>query len=267
MTDIDPTETPLKLIELIKITLADGTVYYFNEWEKSFAFGGQTYTRIPMRSQPVPRMTSLQALNKDVILPRHSDYITPADLRTGSLKNAIIQVYWVNRTDTTKWRSVFKGKAADVTFNFTTVQIKFKSDLNIYNRMVPKYDYEASCQYRIYNQWCGLVKADHSVTGTFDAGCTATVLQDSARTEADNYFQFGYLEVTSGDEDDETRMVVASQSGQFTILKQLTGVPSAGETYALYPQCRREYATCKARFSNEANFFGFPDIPVREDGG
>lgn len=101
-------------------------------------------------------------------------------------------------------------------------------------------------------------------TGTADAGSTATTLVDNALTQADDYWNFGRIEITI---DSETfyRRVKDFDADTDTVTLDV-GLPlsiSAGDSYTIYKGCDQTWATCKGNNAwgpsadNSANFLGF----------
>jgi len=257
----------LKLAELYKIVLSDSSVYYWTDFEKGeqFIFDNHTYTPIPlMRSDLVRRTSTLSAGEKTITIPRHSDYITPSKLNDRYLDNATLTFYQVDRTDLTKYRIGFKGKTGNVDYDYHAVSITFVNIFNFSRRKLPKILYEDSCPYRIFDSDCKLIKSAWAATGSVDSG-DANTINDSGRTEADDYYNFGYVEMTSGNNDGEERMVSSYTQGVINVFPDFTNVVSAGETYKIYPHCQRTRTLCNSIFSNATNYGGFRHIPRPEE--
>jgi len=98
-------------------------------------------------------------------------------------------------------------------------------------------------------------------TGTADAGCTASLLKDSARTENDNYWQYGSVEMTSGNNDGEKRAVRSSTSGEITLNFPFSNAINEGDTYIIRRGCPKTSHWCKCEYDNFENFGGFATLP------
>jgi len=65
--------------------------------------------------------------------------------------------------------------------------------------------------------------------------------------------------------DGTTRAIAAQVGDQITLVQRLPeGTWAIGDAVTLYPGCDRLYTTCRDKFANVPNFFGFPFIP-RDD--
>ena len=98
--------------------------------------------------------------------------------------------------------------------------------------------------------------------GTADAGSTATILKDAARTEAEDYWNGGILEMTSGTNDGKRRQILTSVPGTITLLYAFSNPIATGDTYTIKRGCDKSISSCRD-FENEINFGGFISIPRR----
>jgi hypothetical protein len=79
------------------------------------------------------------------------------------------------------------------------------------------------------------------------------------------YFDLGYLTFTSGANAGLTFTVDEYLgAGVITIRKVLPFPPSVGDTFSILPGCNKAMTTCNYKFSNLANFGGFPFVPTPE---
>jgi uncharacterized phage protein (TIGR02218 family) len=92
-----------------------------------------------------------------------------------------------------------------------------------------------------------------------------SVITDSSRAEADDYFAYGNLTMTSGDNDGISREVRSFSTGEFILFQPFPYDVEVGETYSVYAGCNKQLATCRDKFSNVINFQGFPDKPQRDE--
>jgi len=264
----DSSAVELKIIELYKIELANGSFYYFTDFEKGdiFVFDSASYTPVPLLSEPVQRTSDLSSSEKTITLPRHDDYITTADLFDRYLDNSELTFYQVDRDDVANYRIGFKGIAGKVNYNMHTIAITYVNKFNFSHKVIPRFTYQESCPYKIFSTECGLTKATWKTSGTVDSA-TSTTLVDSALTQADDYWQFGYVEMTSGDASGDKRMITGfnAANDRVTILRPWSTTPSNGDTYDIYPHCQKKYTLCDSIFSNSLNYGGCMHIPRPEE--
>lgn len=98
---------------------------------------------------------------------------------------------------------------------------------------------------------------------TIQAGSTVNkLISDSTKTSG--YYDNGQIVFTSGANAGLTKAVKQYFTPQFTFNSPLPFGPSAGDTFIAYPGCDKMQATCTSKFSNLANFEGFPYVPTPE---
>ncbi len=261
----DTTAEQLQLSELFKITLADGTIKYWTSNHKKITFDGNDYTPIPIRRTATTKGTDLMTGSMEITISRNDVYVDTTELLERSLDNATLLLYQVHRDDLTNYRLNFKGVSAEIAYDENTIAITFKDELNQFRTRIPKWKYTEQCRHRIYDAFCTLDIDDFKVTGTADAGSDADTMVDAARTEDDKYFDWGYLEMTSGNNDGKKRVVKAYTTGNVELLRSFPNAIAAGDTYTMYPHCHKVFSRCEDIFSNEENYGGFLTIPKQEE--
>lgn len=78
------------------------------------------------------------------------------------------------------------------------------------------------------------------------------------------YFDMGKLIFTSGANNGIFRAVKLYTPGVVTVVPPLPNVPSAGDTFTIYPGCDGQQNTCSSKFGNLIHFSGEPYVPVPE---
>lgn len=128
--------------------------------------------------------------------------------------------------------------------------------------------YTAACTADLGDARCrvDLSAASLSASGTV-AGldATATVRVAGLEAFADGWFTAGRLAFTSGANAglaSEVKRHVVDAAGVVVTLWQAMPEPIApGDAFVITAGCDKQFATCRDRFGNAANFRGFPHIP------
>jgi uncharacterized phage protein (TIGR02218 family) len=107
-----------------------------------------------------------------------------------------------------------------------------------------------------------MVKSANGASGAIGTGPTLTLIPWSGST-ADIYDQ-GTITFESGINVGVSRTVKQSTGTGLTLARPLDYLPSAGDSFVVYKGCDKTMATCQTRFSNLANFRGFPFVPPPE---
>jgi len=158
---------------------------------------------------------------------------------------------------------IFSGSVSSVEQVGDTAQLLATPEESVMTRTIPTRHLQVLCNHFLFDTGCTLVAADFAVAGTlgrvsFD-GLTLTIT--AAGSHPDQYFTLGYLVALDG----TTRAIAAQVGDQITLVQRLPeGTWAIGDAVTLYPGCDRLYTTCRDKFANVPNFFGFPFIP-RDD--
>ena len=128
---------------------------------------------------------------------------------------------------------------------------------------MPKNLYQSTCIHSVYDDGCGLVAADFTVTGIVAANSTKTALYCNL-AQADAYFGLGTLQFSNGPNANVRRTVKRYITGLVVPVPPLEFTPVAGNAFEIKPGCDKLTTTCDTKFNNLANNRSFPWIPNPE---
>jgi uncharacterized phage protein (TIGR02218 family) len=131
--------------------------------------------------------------------------------------------------------------------------------------------YQGTCDAALGDSRCGVNIAAAAYRGT---GAVVDPIRDGAFTAsglggfASGWFSFGHLEWTSGPNSGRLAEVmlheIASGVVTITLLEAPVRAVAGGNAFTIRAGCDKRSATCAAKFSNIANFRGFPHIPGQD---
>jgi hypothetical protein len=122
--------------------------------------------------------------------------------------------------------------------------------------------YLPSCPAALGDSECQVNLASFTHTGTLDAvDATGLQLTDAELVQADAYFDYGLITMTSGASSGYSMEVKSYTTGVLVLQQPLPFGISAGDTYSIRAGCDKTKATCGSKFNNVINFQGFPDMP------
>jgi uncharacterized phage protein (TIGR02218 family) len=166
---------------------------------------------------------------------------------------------------------LFTGLMSAPVINEETVDIEVSSPLIRLGGTIPRRRYQNNCHWKFADTNCTagmnagqIVTLIGAVNGTADSG-TTTTLVDAALTEADDYWRYGTVEFTSGDNDGEIRTVTdfVASTDTVTLSYALPHAVVAGDGYTIKKGCNKTSAWCSVHHNNWANFGGFVGLPQR----
>ena len=120
------------------------------------------------------------------------------------------------------------------------------------------------CNYIFGDEFCQLDVSTTRINGqTVDAGSTTVAVIDAARTEADDWWNDGIIQFSSGVNNGLKRKVVDFIAAEHKLILDyaLPQASAAGDTYTIERGCDKSFDICRNRFNNQANFGGFKHIP------
>lgn len=138
------------------------------------------------------------------------------------------------------------------------------------DQQMPKNLFAVGCFHQVYDMGCDPAQtllASKTVSGTL-TGVTDGAHFTTNLTQADDYFDLGGMQMTSGPANGLRSTVSSSKNsgGAVVLVFPFATLPAVGNTFTIYPGCDRQQATCTAKFSTggipRAQFGGVPYMPV-----
>jgi len=158
---------------------------------------------------------------------------------------------------------LFEGRVADLEVGRTTAKIRVKSDLDLLNVQMPRNLYQPGCLHTLYDAGCTATKASFGFASTAASGSTVALVRCGLAQGAD-YFTLGTITFTAGANVGVSRSVKKYTTGALQLMRPLINPPGVGDAFIAYAGCDKSTSTCQARFSNLANYRGFPFVPAPE---
>lgn len=101
-------------------------------------------------------------------------------------------------------------------------------------------------------------------SGTATGGSTTTVIDTTNRSEPDDYWNHGFITMTSGSASGQTRRIgdFVNSTNTITVDYAFTAAVANTDTYTIKRNCDYQYLTCDTMFCNRGNFGGFIGVPT-----
>ena len=251
------------LATCVKITRQDGAVIGVTTHDVALPVDGVTYQ--------VARMTSATELaqkadasvdNQEMDWIMDSAAIAERDLESGLYDYATIEVLLVNYLDTTQWAVMKRGHLGEVSLADQVAKTEFRSLAQALQQTIGR-AYGPDCDATLGDARCKVDLSGFTSTGYVTAVLDTHRIQISLSAAADDYFNYGLLTFTDGenagigyevkDWDQASQTITLMLPARYTV--------AAGDQFTVYAGCDKSLATCRDVFDNVINFRGFPDVP------
>ena len=252
----------LTVCTLWKVTRKDGAVYGFTDHDQPVTYLGVVYEAATGHTASSIKTTAqLSVDNLEVQGMLSSSTLTDAELMAGLWDFAAMEVVLVNYTDLTMGHLWLRGGTLG---NIKTGRHNFIAELRGMTQPLQQTVgrvYTPACDADLGDTRCGVVLGNFTVTGSVTATTSAHAFTDTARAEANGYFEGGLVTWTSGLNNTYQMEVKSFANGVVTLQQYMPNAIVVGDTYSMSAGCDKLRATCVSKFNNILNFRGFPDVP------
>ena len=254
-----------------KITRADGVRFGFTDHDCPLAFGGTGYEpESGLSASEIRSGSDLAVDSQDAEGALTSDRITETDILDGRWDNALVEVWRVNWAAPGQRVLIRRGAIGELRRGRMSFVVEVRSMAHVLGQTVGRV-YQGTCDAALGDSRCGVNIAAAAYRGT---GAVVDPIRDGAFTAsglggfASGWFSFGHLEWTSGPNSGRLAEVmlheIASGVVTITLLEAPVRAVAGGNAFTIRAGCDKRSATCAAKFSNIANFRGFPHIPGQD---
>jgi len=251
-----------------RVTRRDGVVMGFTDHDRDLSFGGLDYLAASgFEASEAEDGNGLSAEGGDVSGGFSADAIRAEELSAGRYDGAKVDVYTVNWQNPSQRLLLRTGELGEVRREGGLFRVELR-------RLTHRLD---QVRGRIYGHRCDAVLGDsrcgvNVAVPAYRATATVSAVLDDMRLRvsglsgfADRFFRYGVLTFTSGaaaglaaDLEDQRR---TGGSAELTFWLPVPAGVAVGDTMTVTAGCDKRFATCKAKFSNQLNFRGFPHMP------
>ena len=249
-----------------KITRRDGATLGFTDHDAPVTFDGLAFEAVSgSTASEVQSTLGLAVDNLTVTGALSSDALNDDDLAAGLFDNADIEIWRVNWAAPSQRVLMRKGSLGEVKRGKTGFAAEVRGLAHILNQPVGR-AYGHACDADLGDTRCKVALAAFTVSGT-----VASVL-DQRRFAvsglgafASGWFADGKLAFTSGANARRAmeikRHAATASAVTIDLWQAMSEAVAPGDGFTVSAGCDKQFATCKAKFANQANFRGFPYMP------
>ncbi|BAQ17991.1 DUF2163 domain-containing protein [Methyloceanibacter caenitepidi] len=252
-----------------RITRNDAVSFGFTDHDRDLEFGGTLYEAASgFTGSEIASAVGLNVDTLDVDGALKSDRLNEADLAAGLFDNAAIEIYRVNWADPDHRVLMRTGNLGEVSRGAHHFRCEVRGLAHALQQPKGRI-IQYGCDADLGDARCkiDLDQAAFSADGTV-ASLDASPRRFTAsglEAHASNWFTRGLLTWESGANDGRTSEVKLHAKASSGVTIELWQRPSeaiaAGDGFKVQAGCDKQFGTCRAKFSNTANFRGFPHVP------
>lgn len=251
-----------------RATRRDGVVMGFTDHDRDVEFEGTRFEAAAgFTASEIKESIGLSVDNLEVSSALSSERISEADLAAGRFDDARVEIFRVNWQDTSQRVLMRSGSVGEVrrSGNVFTAEVR---GLAHYLQQPRGRVFQYGCDADLGDARCGIdferpeYRGEGSLTEIVDGRRFGAEGLDAF---ASDWFTRGLLTFTSGTaagQSVEVKRHVSSNSGVTIELWHAARSPlQSGQTFVVRAGCDKAFRTCAERFSNAANYRGFPHMP------
>ena len=248
-----------------RIKRRDGIVLGFTTHERPFRIDGVIYRAAGgFTPSTMESSNALDVDNLDIEGILADAALSRADLLAGRYDLAEVEIFLVNWAAPEDGAVVLKtGLLGDASLKDTDFTVEVRGMAQLLQMEVGAV-YSPECRANLGDRHCKVRLAAFRVTGTVTEAGDGETFSDSARGEADGWFDYGRLAWLTGANAGLECDVKRFQGGEIVLTAPVPGRIAVGDRYEMTTGCDKRFATCRAKFSNSRNFRGEPAVPGQD---
>ncbi len=251
-----------------RIVRNDGAVLGFTDHDRALAFAGTSYEAASgFTAGEMQSAAGLAVDNLTVAGALASEALNEADLAAGLYDNAAIEIWRVNWSDTAQRVLMRKGHLGEVARAGNAFHAEVRGLAHLLNQPMGRV-FGYGCDADLGDARCTVDLSSPTLHGSGTVAAASDTRRFTATgldAFANAWFTGGKLTFTSGANAGRAMEIKrhAVSAGVVGIeLWQAMSAPLApGDGFTVTAGCDKQFATCKAKFANAANFRGFPHMP------
>lgn len=251
-----------------RLARRDGTVMGFTDHDRDIVFDGTTFEAAAgFAASDIKDAVGLGVGNLEVESALASGRLEEADLATGLYDDAAVEIFRVNWQDTSQRVLMRTGTLGEVRRSGTAFTAEVRGLAHYLNQPRGRL-FQYSCDADLGDRRCGVDVVSPTYRGT---GAVAEVTSGRRFVAAglasytDQWFTRGLLRFTSGANSGQAIEIkahrLAGGAAVIELWQEPAQVVALGDAFTATAGCDKQLATCRAKFSNVANFRGFPHMP------
>ncbi|TYR34285.1 DUF2163 domain-containing protein [Mesorhizobium microcysteis] len=250
-----------------RVTRRDGQSFGFTDHDRALTVDGFAYEpQSGFATSEARASLGMAADAVDVEGALSSDVIAEDDIAGGLFDGATVQTLLVNWQTPAQFASIRRAVIGKIVRTDGRFVAELESVAASLDRPNGRY-LRRTCDARLGDARCGVNMSAGALNGrgaVVQQTAPATIRVSGLGGFAAGWFSFGEISWTGGALQGRSAIVVdhrIASEGVLIALPADEAMPGPGDTFSIVAGCDKQFATCKAKFSNPVNFRGFPHLP------
>ncbi len=258
------------VVELYKISTVGMSTFTWTDANRGISFAGETYYPWPIKRSKISFSSDFRTDQTEITVAKN--WGLERAVTSDFLAGAFCQIHRVRmNSPSSDYTILFDGEIGNVQNQEMELTLRAHT-LDFLNVEVPKREYQVMCNWKLYDQFCTMDAFGWMAGSCFLSSSpdgknlyAGAFLGTSQVTFGSNYWNQGYIRVTSG-ANAELKREVSSHVGQsITVIPPFPFDVNAQDTFQIYPGCAHDTGDCENKFRNLLNYGGYPFIPKQDD--
>jgi uncharacterized phage protein (TIGR02218 family) len=261
-------QSVLTIAKCWQLTLNDGKLLGFTDHNKTIIYENQTYNSIiGFENENLIAKSDIDCDKINIISILNSDYITEADIIAGKYDKAKAEIFIINYQDLTMGRVLlFKGFLSDIKCNDGKFFANLKGISSELEKTIGE-TFSPLCRASFCDNKCKLAVANYTFNGIISAKTNNLQFYSDnpeIKTKPQNYFNYGIITFTSGNNKGLAMEIKQFNSGNFVLAMEMPYNIEVSDCFNAVAGCDKKFKTCCENFNNCRNFRGEPHLPGME---
>jgi uncharacterized phage protein (TIGR02218 family) len=251
-----------------KLTKASAETLGFTDHDRTLSFDGVAFEESAgFNASEIESFLGFAVDNLEAEGALSSSRLDEAKLLAGEFDNAAFEVWLVNWQDVSQRLLLRKGNLGEVTRGEHAFTAELRGLAHALSQPKGRI-YQFGCDAAVGDQRCGVdldlaaFRHDAAVASPQE---NRRFIADGASAFAENWFARGTVEFVTGNNAGKRGEIKfhrkLTSGAQIELWQPMPQAMAAGDQVILRAGCDKQFSTCKTKFSNTANFRGFPHVP------
>jgi len=247
-------------VELYEFNIG-GTFFRYTSSGSDYTYNGDLFTSEYIERSNIEKVDEINKSALDVKVSTLNEIVTSI-LDYPPATVIYLNVYRVHANDPDQEGLViWAGRIISIERGQARVTFKCESVFTSLKRTGLVRTYQTMCPHLLYGTRCQLQKFNFLVSASLTAVSGINISAVEFDLYDDGYFNGGFIIFTNALGLPESRMITSHVGTDVSIDYIIPGLIS-GVTVSAYPGCDHSMTDCDTKFSNIANYGGFPYIPL-----